>query len=226
VAKSADGKAGHRAKRGRPPSGQEPGERVVDYPQLSMRVPSLAKQRLEALARVTRQPQWRVLAAAVDAYIQSRPVDEQKLVKGLLTRAGRLLTQPARRSTPIASPAVILVVDDNEAMLFARCTLLRAEGFEVIEAPTGREALAALARRRPDLVMLDVHLPDINGLDICRQIKGDPALAGIKVIQVSSTYTTPHDQLHGLETGGADIYLTEPVPRGTLLSVVERLLAS
>jgi DNA-binding response OmpR family regulator len=77
----------------------------------------------------------------------------------------------------------------------------------------------------PNLVLLDVHLPDISGLDVCRQIKADPVLKHVKVIQLSATFSSPHDQLYGLETGGADIYLAEPVQRGTLLSVIRRLLA-
>jgi DNA-binding response OmpR family regulator len=76
------------------------------------------------------------------------------------------------------------------------------------------------------VVVLDVHLPDINGLEICRLIKKDPRLRTVKVVQVSATVKTPLDQLHGLEHGGADIYLTEPLARGTLLSVIERLLKS
>jgi CheY-like chemotaxis protein len=191
-----------------------------------MRVPVQAKKRLEALAKVQRQPQWRVLSAVIDAYVRRIPADERLLLDRLLNRAGALFRQPARRVDKVAQPAVILVVDDNESMLYARTALLRSEGFEVVEAQTGHAALDILTRLRPKLVLLDVHLPDINGLDICRRIKADPDLAGIKVIQVSSTYVSPHDQLLGLEAGGADIYLAEPVPRGTLLSVVQRLLAA
>jgi CheY-like chemotaxis protein len=63
----------------------------------------------------------------------------------------------------------------------------------------------------------------MSGLDVCRQIKSN-GFGNIKVVQTSATFRTPHDQLEGLEVGGADLYLAEPVPRGTLLSVVRRLL--
>jgi DNA-binding response OmpR family regulator len=103
-------------------------------------------------------------------------------------------------------PITVLNVDDHEASLFARSAILRREGWHVIEAPTGRAPLEAVRRDRPDVVLLDVHLPDINGLEVCRRIKA------------------PLDQLHCLEEGGADMYLTEPLARSTLLSVIDRLL--
>jgi DNA-binding response OmpR family regulator len=63
----------------------------------------------------------------------------------------------------------------------------------------------------------------MSGLDVCRQIKSDDRWSHVRVVQTSATFSTPHDQLQGLESGGADIYLAEPVSRGTLLSIVRRL---
>jgi CheY-like chemotaxis protein/predicted DNA-binding protein len=211
-------------KGGRPPAGVRDGERVTDYPQLSVHVPDELRLRLQALAQVTGQPQWRVLAAAVDTYIERLGEDERKLIGAMLERAEPLLTMPSKTAkTPVQ--ATILNVDDNDSMRFARSTMLRQEGFDVVEAETGRQAIQVAARHVPNLVLLDVHLPDISGLDVCRQIKADPVLKHVKVIQLSATFSSPHDQLYGLETGGADIYLAEPVQRGTLLSVIRRLLA-
>lgn len=211
---------------GRPPAGVNRGERVSDYPQVSVHLPAEVLGRLDALGRVSGRPQWRVLSDAIEAYIASLPEDERRLVDGLVRRAEAVLAGPWRPPERVA-PApgtTILNVDDNEAMLFARSAILRKEGFDVVEAQTGRKALQMAGNYKPRLVLLDVHLPDISGLDVCRQIKSDPELQHVKVVQVSATSNSPHDQLYGLETGGADIYLAEPVQRGTLLSVVRRLL--
>jgi CheY-like chemotaxis protein len=161
----------------------------------------------------------------VNRYIDHLPNDRRQLLEALLRRSTHLFEQPARRRASRERPTVtVLNVDDHEPMLFARSAILRNEGWEVLEATTGRDALDVLKRRRPDVVLLDVHLPDMNGLEICRRIKSDPQLRSIKVVQLSATMKTPLDQLHALEHGGADIYLTEPLARGTLLSVIERLL--
>jgi CheY-like chemotaxis protein len=213
-------------KRGRPPGGDKPGERVVDYPQLSVRVPRATLRKLRAAATVQKLSHARVLADAIDRYLDALPQDQRTLVEGLLRRATDVFEQPAKRANNdrAARRITVLNVDDHEASLYARSSVLRKEGWNVVEAQTGRGALEAVRRHRPDVVLLDVHLPDINGLEVCRQIKADAATRHIKVVQVSASVRAPLDQLHCLEEGGADMYLTEPVPRGTLLSVIDRLL--
>lgn len=211
---------------GRPPAGRTPGERVTEYPRFALRIPDATLQRIQALAASARLPQWRVLSEAIDVYIGQLPHEQRALVHGLLDRAEPILTKPIR--SPHAEPSkaiTILNVDDNDAMRFARSTILRAEGFNVIEAATGRETFEALERHDPRIVVLDVNLPDMSGLDVCREIKTNSRWQHIRVVQTSATFNSPHDQLQGLEAGGADIYLAEPVPRGTLLSIVRRLAA-
>lgn len=213
-------------KRGRPPAGVPQGERVTDYPQLSVRVPRTTLRKLRAIGTVAGTSQSKVLAEAVDRYVESLPDDQHQLIDGLLKRANGVFEQPGKRSATAraAKTITVLNVDDHEAVLFARSAILRKEGWHVVEAQTGRAALDAVRQFRPDVVLLDVHLPDINGLEVCRQIKNDPSTRDIKVVQVSASVRAPLDQLHCLEQGGADMYLTEPLARGTLLSVIERLL--
>ena len=213
-----------RRRRGRPPAGVRADELVSKYPQLSLRVPLDVQDRLRALAAAGHRPQWRILSDAVDAYVRNQPADIQQLVSRLLDRAAPLFSQPVRSRRRRTATASILHVDDNEAMLFARSSILRKEGYEVREAQTGGDALALLEQRPPDILLIDVNLPDMSGLEVGRVVRSTPAYGGVKIIQVSATYATPHDQLHGLNAGAADIYLAEPVPRGTLLSVVRRLL--
>jgi DNA-binding response OmpR family regulator len=114
-------------------------------------------------------------------------------------------------------PAVLLLVDDDEAKRYIMATWLRRAGHTVIEVATGAEGLARADAA--DLILLDVHLPDISGFEVCRQIKGDPRTAAIPVIQVSATAVAVADRAHGL-TQGADAYLVDPVEPEELLAVV------
>src|SRR5207247_3818 len=116
----------------------------------------------------------------------------------------------------------VLYVDDDEANRHAFSCLFRQAGFTVEEAATGREALR-LVSRQPDLVVLDVNLPDINGLEVCRQIKAHPATTGIPVMHMSAGYVRPEDRTLALEEG-ADAYLTKPVEPRELIAQAKALL--
>ncbi len=115
------------------------------------------------------------------------------------------------------APAVLLLVDDDEAKRYIQATWLRRAGHTVVEVGTGREALEQAGAA--ELILLDVHLPDVSGYDVCRRIKSDPATAAIPVIQVSATAVGVSDRALGL-TQGADAYLTEPTEPEELLAVV------
>lgn len=117
----------------------------------------------------------------------------------------------------------ILNVDDTEAMRYQKTRVLRAAGYQVVEADTGARALQLAGEMLPDLILMDVKLPDMSGIDVCRQIKTDPATRMIPVIQISATFITEKDQQAGL-LGGADIYLTEPLEAKVLETVVSTLL--
>jgi signal transduction histidine kinase len=119
----------------------------------------------------------------------------------------------------------ILVVDDTEGTRYAVVRTLKSAGFDTVEAATGQEALDIIAREIPDLVTLDIHLPDINGFEICRRIKAAPETTHIPVLQVSASYVTSQDRIHGLE-GGADSYLTHPFEPPVLIATVKALLRS
>ena len=84
-------------------------------------------------------------------------------------------------------PASILFVDDDPANRLAFSTVLRARGFTTREAATGGDALR-LAAERPDLIILDVNLPDIDGFEVCRRIKAHPATSSIPVLHMSAVY--------------------------------------
>lgn len=120
--------------------------------------------------------------------------------------------------------ANILVVDDEESGRFVKMQTLRRAGYRVIEASTGSEALALAVSEGVDLIVLDVNLPDISGLEVCRRLRAErPALPGIQILQISNTAITPADQVRGLQHG-ADVYLTEPVEPTVLVATVQALL--
>jgi PAS domain S-box-containing protein len=116
----------------------------------------------------------------------------------------------------------VLVVDDNPAQLYASARMLRKEGFEVWEARTGEEALDQV-RKRPDVVVLDIKLPDISGLEVCRRIKQDSGIASIPVLHLTATFGAGEDQAAALEAG-ADGYLTHPVEPIVLVATIRALL--
>ncbi|HEX5407228.1 MAG TPA: fused response regulator/phosphatase [Pseudonocardiaceae bacterium] len=120
-------------------------------------------------------------------------------------------------------PARILVVDDNEASRYITASWLRRGGHVVTEVATGQGALAIVDERQIDVVMLDVHLPDMSGYEVCERIKGDPRTAALPVIHISATSIEPQDRARGL-SGGADGYLIEPVDPALLLATVEATL--
>lgn len=122
-----------------------------------------------------------------------------------------------------APPVLILNVDDYEPGRYVRTRLLLEAGYEVVEAGTGQEALRLAAQRTPALVLLDIHLPDISGLEVCRRIKANETLTDVVVLHLSASATSGPQQVLGLDSG-ADSYLVEPVDADVLLATVRSLL--
>lgn len=108
-----------------------------------------------------------------------------------------------------AESATLLFVDDDDANRRLLSWIFRNEGFRVLEAGSGAEALR-LSEEKPDLVVLDVNLPDLNGFEVCRLLKARPATASTPVLHVSAVYVNSGDRSEGLESG-ADGYLVKPV---------------
>ena len=117
----------------------------------------------------------------------------------------------------------ILVVDDDPTSLLFASSVMRKAGYEVFEAETGNQALEQTKKHAPDLILLDVMLPDINGIEVCRIVKSDPDLKGTFVLLFSAFQTTPGDKALGLETG-ADGYLVKPVQHRELTAHIRAML--
>jgi DNA-binding response OmpR family regulator len=116
----------------------------------------------------------------------------------------------------------VLIVEDeaDAAELFAE--MMRVSGFRVLKTSSSTPALSLIATEKPDLIILDIMMPDISGLDILRQVRHDPALANIPVVVVSAK-SMPADIRVGMEAG-ASMYLTKPVGFLELKEAVERAL--
>ena len=117
----------------------------------------------------------------------------------------------------------ILIVDDNEAGRYAVGRVLRQAGYDIVEAGTGGEALSRVTADRPDLVILDVRLPDINGVEVSGQIKAKPETASIPVLQMSASAVDSGSRVAALESG-ADGYISSPVEPAVLVATVRALL--
>jgi class 3 adenylate cyclase/CheY-like chemotaxis protein len=119
-------------------------------------------------------------------------------------------------------PQRILIVDDNEANRDILEARLKGHGYELLQAADGEEALAAVQRDHPDLILLDVMMPKLDGVEVCRRIKGDATLPFTPIILVTSKSDT-RDIIAGLDAG-ADEYLTKPVDQAALVARVKSVL--
>src|SRR4051812_18296283 len=98
-------------------------------------------------------------------------------------------------------PNSILVIDDNDAERYYLTRILGKAGFRVLEAATGLDGLRLAEAERPDVVTLDIRLPDLNGYEVCRRLKSQPATRDIQVLHISASFTTPDAKAEGLDSG-------------------------
>jgi putative two-component system response regulator len=103
----------------------------------------------------------------------------------------------------------ILIVDDEPGNIMILRRLMTGRGYEVFSAPDGELALASVARDRPDIVLLDVNMPKIDGFEVCRRVKSDPATRLIPIVLITGLKAT-EDRIQGIDAG-ADDFLTKPI---------------
>jgi DNA-binding response OmpR family regulator len=122
----------------------------------------------------------------------------------------------------VRNPPHILIVDDNPANRDIFETRLAVHGYEIYTAGDGEEGLALARERKPDLILLDVMMPKMDGIEVCQHLKGDGDLSFIPIILVTAK-TDPKDVVAGLEAG-ADEYLAKPVDQTALVARVKSML--
>jgi two-component system cell cycle sensor histidine kinase/response regulator CckA len=123
---------------------------------------------------------------------------------------------------PFLDSVSVLSVDDSEATRYARRKTLEAAGFSVRDAVNGLDALAIAREFQPTVAIVDVHLPDMDGFEVCRRLKSSEQTAGIAVLQISAMYASDEARVTALD-GGADAYLSEPVDPKVLQATVNAL---
>ena len=120
-------------------------------------------------------------------------------------------------------PASILLVEDNETIRHAFSILLEDSGYRVLQAGTGAEALETAKREKPEMVLMDLGLPDVNGLEVTRRLKADPDTRGVIVIALTGR-ALAMDQAACMEAGCAG-YLSKPIDSQQLLQKLPEFLA-
>ena len=120
------------------------------------------------------------------------------------------------------TPKLILIVEDNPTNLDILQTRLLAHGYDVITAADGESGLTAAIEKEPDLILLDIMMPKMDGLEVCRRLKGDASLPFMPVIMVTAKADSK-DVVAGLEAGGED-YLTKPIDHAALIARVRSML--
>lgn len=119
--------------------------------------------------------------------------------------------------------ARILVVEDSPTILAIKVAILESAGYETACAVDAIEGILRVREKAPDLILLDVRLPDMNGYQVCRLLKSDDAHKDIPIIMASASDTEKKDEFWGVQTG-ADAYLVEPFEPHELLDLVESVM--
>ena len=117
----------------------------------------------------------------------------------------------------------ILIVDDEPNILLSLDFLMKKNGYSVFLARNGEEALASIEQNMPDLIILDIMMPDIDGYEICRIVRSNPQFAKIKIMFLSAK-SKESDVSRGIKTG-ADDYLTKPFVNKELIKRVQNLVS-
>jgi len=117
----------------------------------------------------------------------------------------------------------ILIVEDEESLLKLESILLTSRGYDVKGVADGRAALESIATAKPDLVLLDIMLPEMDGFEVCRQIKSNEVTRHIPVIMLTAKKSR-EDMIKG-EQVGADWYITKPFKSAMVIETIQRFLA-
>ncbi len=150
------------------------------------------------------------------------PADEQALLYAR-DLARTQASGPLRRRIA-AQAGKVLLVDDEAPLRLLVTTTLGTQNFEILEAERGEQALQLIWEEHPRLVLLDINLPDVSGIEICRRIKADPMVSHIKVVML--TAAASEAERAAALAAGADRYVTKPFSPLNLMDTVTQLLGT
>lgn len=132
-----------------------------------------------------------------------------------------LMSAMVKPETP-AETKTVLIVEDNELNMKLFHDLLEAHGYNTLEARTGPEALKMATEQRPDLILMDIQLPEVSGLEVTQKIKKDEELVDIPIIAVTA-FAMKGDE-ERIRQGGCEDYIAKPISVSTFLEKVKRYL--
>jgi two-component system, cell cycle response regulator DivK len=118
--------------------------------------------------------------------------------------------------------STVLIIEDNDKNMKLARDVLQAKGYQTLEAITGEDGVKLAKERKPNLVLMDIQLPGINGIEAFRQIRGDPATRSIPVVAVTAS-VTPTDRT-AISAAGFDAFLGKPINLKEFLETVKRLV--
>ena len=163
-----------------------------------------------------------------DLFRRDDVIAKKQRVKEMQVQRGLSLSQIAEQLEAAEAqtsdgPAKILIVEDEEATRETWTEFFQNTGYQVAQAADGQEALEVARWERPDLILLDLRLPKLDGYQVCQRIKGDPVTAQIPIIMITAFLTGSSDTVRGIEYG-ADDYLSKPVDLDVLAARVKMVL--
>jgi two-component system cell cycle response regulator DivK len=136
--------------------------------------------------------------------------------------SGVLETGPAHTDWEDGMAKTVLIVEDNELNMKLFRDLLEAHGYQTSGTSNGFEALNLVRKMRPDLILMDIQLPQVSGLEVTRWIKDDPELRGIPVVAVTA-FAMKGDE-ERIREGGCEAYLSKPISVGKFIETVRRFI--
>ena len=163
-----------------------------------------------------------------DLFDRDDAIGKKQLVKEMQVQRGLSLSQiaielEAMEAQRSEGPEKLLIVEDEEATRETWAEFFQNTGYTVYQAGDGQEGLNVARQERPDLILLDLRLPRLDGYQVCQRLKGDPLTAGIPIIMITAFLTEPSDTVRGIEYG-ADDYLNKPVDLDVLAARVRMVL--
>ena len=163
-----------------------------------------------------------------DLFDREDVLGKKQIIKEMQVQRGLSLSQIAMELEAIEAqsadgPVKLLIVEDEEATRETWAEFFQNTGYETVEAADGQEALEVARTENPDLVLLDLRLPKLDGYQVCQRLKSDPAMSNIPIIMITAFLTGASDTVRGIEYG-ADDYLNKPVDLDVLAARVKMVL--